>query len=410
MPLALKPKKISSADIHGTHSSPPPQLYTGRHHGPTNYPSSCGDSTGYHSAMSSCLSIPGQHSCCNLYPPSSSPNRSGVRLSRCYSDWTISSTLKAPYDSFHGNHFSSTAHLFDDEEKQDSKLLPSVQISPHHDSTSPGGQLCKCTNGNREMAAHCKASRPWLLHGEATEKDSPRQTKFDSSQKSIDELYHLVEATQQITSAYSTFTVKVANLLSQCSVSSILLWLSCKLSMNAPGCLSIPQTAPVFQAKSVHEVFKEIQSYTSWLDYTLTAALAEELGGEEGKKLVSEYEAKLKPHLEKRVAVFQPDYLTTPYGFKELQVKLDWELAKTDYERVIRFRITLSRLLCTQPSCFILKGLREGCVLLTWLVPEHLCPAMVDSAKANFDLLASQAILAITVMGYTVTVQVGKFW
>lgn len=355
--------------------------------------------------MSSCLSIPGQHSCCLLYPQSSSPSQSRVRLSRCYSDWTISTSLKAPYDScFHENHFSSTAQLFVDEEKQDSQLHPSVQVAPHYDNSSAAGQS---TSSSKQMTGHSKAVKSWFLHGEVTEKDSPRQAKLDSTQKSIDDLYHLVEATQQITSAYSTFTVKVADLLAHCSVSSVLLWLSCKLSMNAPGCLSIPRTAPVFQAKSIHEVFKELQSYTSWLDYTLTAALAEELGGEEGKKLVSEYEDKLKPHLEKRVAVFQPDYLTTPYGFKELQVKLDWEMAKTDYERVIRFRITLSRLLHTQPSCFILKGLREGCVLLTWLVPEHLCPAMVDAAKANFNHLAAQAILAISVMGYTVTVQVG---
>ena len=239
---------------------------------------------------------------------------------------------------------------------------------------------------------------------EEPEKDSP-QLRPNSRQKNLDDLCLLVESTHKITSAYSTFTVRVASLLlkNNIDVNTILLWLSCKLSMNGPGCLSIPQNSPIFQAKSVHEAFQELQSFTSWLDYRLTASLAEELGGEEGNMLVAEYEVKLKPHLEERVAIFHPDYHNTPpVGFQEVKVKLDWDLVKTSYDRVVRFRITLSRILCAQPSSFILKGLREGCVLLTWIVPEYLCPSMLESARINQDFLAVHAVLAISILGYTI--------
>lgn len=373
-------------------------------HGATSQLSKSGESSGYHSAMSSCVSIPGQHIGLWYPPPYPGNQRStGVRLSRCYSDWTIS-TQTVPYQSY-DNSYLSSGQFFPNE---------SIFGSCHHTMPQelPTNEAQPCHN----KPAHSthSSSRTCLVRSELTstpeepEKDSSVSLRLNSRQKNIDDLCSLVESTQKITSAYSTFTVKVANLLLQTDVNTILLWLSCKLSMNSSGCLSIPQNSPIFQAKSVHEVFRELQSFTSWFDYTLTASLAEELGGEEGKKLVYEYEEKLKPHLEKRVAIFHPDYHSTPVGFKELKVKLDWDLVKTSYNKVIQFRFTLSRILDTQPSSFILKGLREGCILLTWLVPEHLCQGMVESAKSNQDWMKVHAVLAISIMGYTITGQVGR--
>ena len=388
----------TNADSFGRQNQSPssPHFLSGYPQVTGNYPlSSSGDSSGYHSEVSSCLSIPGQHNV--WYPSQYSGNRkpAGMRLSRCYSDWTISS-LRVPY--FHDSYFPPPGEFFPEEGSLGFHHPTRPCMLSNHDGPPPGR--------NKPVAIHSSRTQVELMSTpEEPEKDSP-QLRPNSRQKNLDDLCLLVESTHKITSAYSTFTVKVASLLLQnnTDVNTILLWLSCKLSMNGPGCLSIPQNSPIFQAKSVHEVFKELQGFTSWLDYTLTASLAEELGGEEaGSKLVVEYEEKLKPHLEERVAIFHPDYHNTPpVGFQEIKVKLDWDLVKTSYNRVVRFRITLSRILCAQPSSFILKGLREGCVLLTWLVPEYLCPSMLESAKINQDCLGVHAVLAISILGYTI--------
>lgn len=345
--------------------------------------------------MSSCISIPGQP---YYYPyghATNTPHRSAHRLSRCYSDWTISAGAQE-FPS--RDQFYSPGFLYPEQTRLNFEAISPEDGGVHHIKVRRNSHGNPSRNSPEYLIPITRRTQ-LLFSSQGVEKDSPRHQVADANLKSVDNMCRLIESTNKITSAYSTFTVQVANILSHCHIDAILLWLSCKLSVNAPGYLSIPQTSPIFKAKNIHEVFQELQGFTSWLDYTVTAAMAEELGGEEGAQCVRDYEEKLKPHLEERVAVFHPNYQTTPHGFKEVKVKMNWDLDKTDYGQVVRFRITLGRLLHTQPSCFILKGVAEGCVLLTWIVPEQLCPDLHRAAQVNKESLIAEEVMSVTISG-----------
>ena len=57
-----------------------------------------------------------------------------------------------------------------------------------------------------------------------------------------------------------------------------------------------------------------------------------------------------------------------PPAYDQLVVKVDW-----DHEsKTAIFQAELSSLLNLEPEVFILKSIEEGCILVTWVVPQSI--------------------------------------
>ena len=102
--------------------------------------------------------------------------------------------------------------------------------------------------------------------------------------------------------------------------------------------------------------------------YRNLSALLVSFCGKKGKKLVAEYEQKLKLHLQPRVIPTQQDG-------KRFVVKVDGKLDRTNE---LDFRITLAKLFKCKPQDFILEDIRTGSTELTYIIPAEVA----DSIRA----------------------------
>lgn len=110
----------------------------------------------------------------------------------------------------------------------------------------------------------------------------------------------------------------------------------------------------------------------SWYDFSITASLAESLGGDDGIKLVKAYERKLKSNLQRRRRAFKtvnPGQLVIKFNDKRDQF--------TDDKRE-KFETVIMRLMSSKDKKkeLILRSIREGCVEVTYLIPLTVAPAI----------------------------------
>ena len=108
--------------------------------------------------------------------------------------------------------------------------------------------------------------------------------------------------------------------------------------------------------------------------------------GEEGKKLVAEYEEKLKGLLRPRV---------TQKG-KRFVVKVD---GKLDQTKESAFRNTLARLFNCLPKDFILENIRHGSTILTYIISAEVAESIQAHIAVSVEELKNAKILQLTLEG-----------
>lgn len=146
----------------------------------------------------------------------------------------------------------------------------------------------------------------------------------------------------------------------------------------------------VTEATTIHSLLCTVEPFVSWFNYDLIALLAKELGGEEGSGLVAVYESKFQQYLQRLIFECPPfsSIKSTPSQFEELAVKLDWNFEQVTIQDITIFKAKLCELLGkNNPSVFILKSVEEGCVLLTWLVPESIVDYIMAGLERDAEAL-----------------------
>ena len=116
------------------------------------------------------------------------------------------------------------------------------------------------------------------------------------------------------------------------------------------------------EAKDISSFLMAIRRSQGPYTYENIADLLKLLCNDEGEKLASEYEEKLKSKLRERV---QPVCQTG----KKFKVKIDKELSRED---ILDFRITLATLFNCKPEEFILEDVHEGCTELIYVIPSDI--------------------------------------
>lgn len=200
---------------------------------------------------------------------------------------------------------------------------------------------------------------------------------------------------------FTTFCIHVGDMLQKKGVTTdrVRTLLQYRLGSKNIGETSMKQ---VTEARTIHSLLCAAEPFVSWFNYDLISFLAKELGGEEGSALIADYESRFQKYLQRLIFESPPfsSIKSIPSGFEELAVKLDWNFEEVTIQDITIFKAKLCELLGqSDPSIFILKSVEEGCVLLTWLVPEsivdHTMAGIENNAEALLKLYPDVAYLRL---------------
>ena len=119
------------------------------------------------------------------------------------------------------------------------------------------------------------------------------------------------------------------------------------------------------EAKDIRSFLMAVRGNQGPYAYENIAALLILFCKKEGKKLVAEYEAKLKSQLHPRV-------MPVKRKGKQFEVKIDRELGHESKSAALDFRNTLATLFECRATDFLLEDIRDGCIELIYVVPSEL--------------------------------------
>ena len=216
----------------------------------------------------------------------------------------------------------------------------------------------------------------------------------------------LAHESQEMLECFTRFVVNVSKLLTSKSVDmeTIQLSLQCRLGSCK---VSDDVIKKIDAANSIPTLLRMAMPFSSWYNYNLIAFLAEEHGEEKGKKLTADYGKKLNIYLQR--LVYQcPPFSALPSGkfssdFDELSVKVDWLYEKCTLQDISLFKGKLCKALGhTDPCCFILKSVEEGCVRVTYIIPAKLVPELASKVEQATAELTKEKVISIQ-LGETVT-------
>ena len=220
----------------------------------------------------------------------------------------------------------------------------------------------------------------------------------------------MVKESRAIIRKYATLVLQVYRLLQKVSapfeeVHLALITLGCTQSQPGSGPSSsplFPGSSEIAKAKNMPELVMSLHSYSSWFNYDLIKFLSEQFGGKEGVDLIAAYEDELREFFKK--FVFEcPQFAgqTTPDGFTEMEMKVDWEYHNCKTQDVAIFKTTVTELLEIEPHALRLKSVEEGCVLLTWMISSSTIPhiALRLSKEAVLEKLAIEQMQFVKLPG-----------
>ena len=194
---------------------------------------------------------------------------------------------------------------------------------------------------------------------------------------------------QNLQKEYMRFLFSVGDLLEKRKVPTndlLFAWSIITDSTLPPSCLC--------EADSVRLFFQALAlQYSKYFDYHVIADLAEKFGGKEGIKLVKSYDNTLKDQLGPRI---KRKFITKA---SKLVIKVDWKKSpnRSEQEFAVSFRTTLSKLFGHRPEEYVLKSVRDGCLELTFLVPDAGIPHFKGVIGKSTDFLKQLCVMTLTV-------------
>ncbi len=152
-------------------------------------------------------------------------------------------------------------------------------------------------------------------------------------------------------------------------------------------------TSDMREATNIGEFLLALKGTQSWYNFDATAYLAEDLGNEEGKKLVETYEAKLKVHLTKRSEPFNKTQS------RQFVVKVNDKREHFTDEKIIEFRSIIAKVMKIEQKELIRKRIRNGCVELIFLFQSTLAPKIRHAIGKCRNKLKELQIISVSIDG-----------
>ena len=156
-----------------------------------------------------------------------------------------------------------------------------------------------------------------------------------------------------------------------------------------------PLTNGMREAPDNRAFLMALKRTQSWYDFSVTASLAESLGGDEGIKLVKAYETKLKINLQRRRRAFKA------VNSKQLVIKFNDKRERFTDDKREKFETIIIRLMNSKDKKkeLVLRSIREGCVEVTYLIPLTLAPVIKNAIGAYVNELQKYRVISVSIDG-----------
>jgi hypothetical protein len=230
------------------------------------------------------------------------------------------------------------------------------------------------------------------------------------NEKQVSVLKHkIVSDTNNIITRFALMVVGVYRLLKQKKtpvdeVRIMLQYLGCLTNTAPNGDNSVALFSPsdeISESKDLGRLIECLKKYSSWYNYRLIKEVAENFAGEEGKKLISDYEAELQKHYASLIAYQCPDFgleRKLPPGYTRLIVKVNWEYMSTNLQDIAVFQSNLVEILELEPYVVQLRSVEEGCVRLEYVLPATLEPHVARIMTEREECLRELEVLSLEIM------------
>ena len=120
----------------------------------------------------------------------------------------------------------------------------------------------------------------------------------------------------------------------------------------------------------------------SWFDYEIIKDLVGKLGDDHDRKLLCEYEDKFKKFVEQRKLPKGKKHIEVGrgarkgFGGKQLLIKIDKEWNEVNFNDLDKIRSNLASILNMKRRDLYLADVREGCVMITFMIIEELAETL----------------------------------
>ena len=238
--------------------------------------------------------------------------------------------------------------------------------------------------------------------------------RYSRKQKGLDQQhFKIVEHFQSVTTCFAMMVVELYRMLKKKNapvdeIRITLMFLGCEPGKpKEENTMLFPSSAAFSEAKDIGGLIECLRSYSSWYNYRLMKIVAEEFAGDEGKKLISDYEDNLRKHYVALIAYQCPKFTLgqgLPPGYTRLVVKVDWDYQSSRLQDIILFQSSLAKLLDLEPYVFQLCSIDEGCVLLTWAIPPGLEDLVANLTTEQLEFLENRGVLYLMTDSMIITV------
>ena len=210
-----------------------------------------------------------------------------------------------------------------------------------------------------------------------------------------------------ITSHFAVMVVGVYRLLKQNNapvdeVRLMLQFLGCRTTAAKNEKVTLfSNSGELSESRDLESLISCLQKYSSWYNYRLMKLVAEQFTGEEGKKLISDYEAHLRKHYVTLIAYQCPEFSLdreAPHSYARLVVKVDWNYFSTNLQDITTFQSSLADILELEPYVFQLRSVEEGCVRFEWSLPAGLEPHVSHIMVVKEECLRQNRVLSLEIM------------
>ena len=149
-----------------------------------------------------------------------------------------------------------------------------------------------------------------------------------------------------------------------------------------------PKMDEMWKATSLEAVFTIVTAQAcSWFDYKMIKDLICMFGDANDKKLLDDYEKEYKSFAEQRKLPKGKKHIEVGSGAREgckqLVIKIDREWDHVNFNDLDRIRSNLASILKVKRSDLYLADVREGCIMMTFMITEELARRLFPTKSSH---------------------------
>ena len=161
------------------------------------------------------------------------------------------------------------------------------------------------------------------------------------------------------------------------------------------------RSSPLLQAEDIGEVFKALDSYTSWFNHGFVTHMATSLLNESGKMLKEDYLASTT-ELETNPLAILPRLSSSsecPAEYEQVLVKIEKIPNSFTLQSTLETIKEIAEILGLRPGALLLSGISasavKGSTLMLW-IPQAVSKTAISHASENAHRMLPVGILSIT--------------